>query len=209
MLDLDDSWIAVWGARGGDMASMVRLFLLQADLNGLRLALEDFESARAALATPNALPRDLRRRAMDRLFYSAKNFVTGLRRFARLLEATVAHKHEYPKNVSETIAICWRKRHDQFYRYKDPRDAVEHIDGEVTGQNHRFINVWGDELEVVDGQKVPINAAALELAEATWREISVQLRRADDALNPYSAQRQFVLVLAARMDDLVTREVAA
>jgi hypothetical protein len=118
--------------------------------------------------------------AWDRMFHHAKVFVVCMRRFARLLEATKGQKHEYPKDVGEAIDLTWKKTRSFFADYREARDAIEHIDGEVNGYNRRFFSLYGDSLEVVDGRRALISRTALETVERAWAEIvNVIMRRVE------------------------------
>lgn len=151
--------------------------LLESDLQSLRIALADHLAAKKRVhrltRTSSAWfeRRDERQRAWDRMFHHAKVFVVSMRRFARLLEATKSRKHEYPHHLGEAIELSWKKARAFFEEYTEPRNAIEHIDGEIAGHNHHFLNLYGDYLEVVQGKRALVSRGALETVERTWRSI--------------------------------------
>jgi hypothetical protein len=160
---------------------MIRLWLLGSDLESLTIALSDFETARAELATRVATltGRDLSGgppypggdSAWPRLFHHAKVFVVCMRRFARLLEAARSRRTEYPPEIAEAIETSWKASKAFFDQYRTARDAVEHIDGEVRGTNRRYLNLSGNSLEVVDGVRVEISARAVDVPKRAWERI--------------------------------------
>jgi hypothetical protein len=116
--------------------ALMRLLLLGADLKTIQFSLDDFERARHSLAVPRPDLTGVDPIAMSRVFHHAKTFVCAMRRFARLLEAARHRRSEYPCMVAEALDPEWRSHRDELDRYRKPRDAIEHIDGEVTQTNH-------------------------------------------------------------------------
>lgn len=178
--------------------AMTRLHLLQSDLQSLSFALDDFESACRDVDSvrPEYVGTDPV--AMARLFHHAKTFVCAMRRFARLLESAVGARQEYPPNVCGKLHVLWRENRRFFAGYTEPRNAIEHIDGEVTGRNYRFMNLTNDYLEVVSGTGVRINRAALMRAAQVWRDLMIQVERAADLKRRGSWLRTFLVLLAER-----------
>jgi hypothetical protein len=159
----------------GDAA--MRLRLLELDLKSLRISLNDYIGAKAdveRLVNDPAWPdvTDERQQAWDRMFHHAKVFVVSMRRFARLLEAAKSRKHEYPVAVAAQLELSWKTTRSFFESYVEGRNAIEHIDGELTGSNHYFLNLYGDHLEVVTGKRALIDRSALEVVERAWTRIS-------------------------------------
>src|SRR5205823_6057801 len=121
--------------------AVIRLDLVESDLKSLRIALQDYRAAKARAWDDPA--------QRDRLFHHAKVFIVCMWRFARMLEAIQSAKQGYPKEVQDAISLTWKATKPLLDAYRIARDAIEHIDGEVTGSNS-FTNLYGDELEVTD-----------------------------------------------------------
>jgi hypothetical protein len=136
--------------------------------------------------------------AMSRVFHHAKTFVCAMRRFARLLEAARHRRSEYPCMIAEALDREWRSHRDELDRYRKPRDAIEHIDGEVTQTNHRFLSFTNDHFEVVGGNGALVNRAALATAASIWQAILHQAERTADARRPGGAISQLLAVLRLR-----------
>lgn len=154
--------------------------LLEMNLTSLRISLHDYVVAKAdveRLRDNSAWPNDGegRQEAWDRMFHHAKVFVVAMRRFARLLDAANANKHEYPEAVAIQIGLSWRATKFFLESYVEPRNAIEHIDGELTGSNHHFLNLHGDSLEVVTGKRAMVDHTALEDVEKAWTRISLSV----------------------------------
>ena len=119
----------------------IRLNLLEEDIHSVQIALEGYLSAISSLhnlfeETPSVDKAQVLRRQM---FYHAKNFVCGMRRVGRLLEDLSANRSIFPQPVADTIQLAWRKRRTMFNKYTDPRNAIEHIDGELKGRTNWVI----------------------------------------------------------------------
>jgi hypothetical protein len=180
--DVLGSWFCYWDAEVHRIEPFARLYLLEADLRSVRYALLDFnEAQRSSLASIRSLAvdapatdeaTDSAQRSGERTFHYATTFVVAVRRFARLLEAAKGAAREYPAPIAEAIATAWRSAKPFLEQYRIARDAIEHIDGEITGSNKRFMNLWHGELEVVTGTQVAISAVALDVIERAWRRIA-------------------------------------
>jgi hypothetical protein len=189
--------------------AIIRLHLLESDLESLRIALTDYLAAKnevnAAVASLTNDKEEMdnypsRKVAMSRMFHHAKVFVVCMRRFARLLEAAKSRKHEYPLDVGEKIDLTWKQTKHFFDGYRVARDAIEHIDGEVSGNNRRFINLWGNELEVVDGKRIQITTTALKTAESAWAGIVEVILRPAELRVHTALIKRLLLLLQARIE---------
>ena len=145
--------------------AIMRLLLLKSDLISLRIALDDYLTAKSKVNTiianqtredTTAAIETARNEAWSRMFHHAKVFTVCMRRIARLLETARRYRDEYPNDVGEEIVLAWKKNRNFFNDYKKARDAIEHIDGEVNGYNKKFLGLRGDYLEVVQGAMDPI-----------------------------------------------------
>ena len=127
-----------------------------------------------------------------------------MRRFARLLESAKSRKCEYPQEVGDAIDLAWKKTRTFFDDYREARDAIEHIDGEINGHNRKYANLWGDYLEVVDGKRVYITPAALKTVERAWAGIVEAIMRPAEARVRAAFLKTFLRVLGARIERLKT-----
>jgi hypothetical protein len=174
-------WFRFWSSRPANPQPAIRLGLLEDDVGSLRFALRDFIQARNAFDAwaldpdmadgPPPLQGHDERQAYALMFHHARIFVVVMRRFARLLEAAHTRSPEYPAPIAEAIRLAWKSSRAFLEQYRLARDAIEHIDGEITGANHRYMNLWNDQLEVVAGTSVAISAPALEVVDRAWRRI--------------------------------------
>lgn len=186
-------------------ASM-RLRLLEWDLESLRISLADYFAAQHAVDRARFSPWPYQ--AGARMFHHAKVFVVCMRRFARLLESAKSKRHEYPREVGDAIDLTWRKSKAFFEKYREARDAIEHIDGEVNGHNWRFLNLWGNQLEVVDGRRADISQAALNAVEKVWADIVAAIMRPVEARVRSALIRILLHMLNARLQQLSGRDTA-
>jgi hypothetical protein len=202
---LDDTdHINLWQAFGENADALARFKLLEQDLASVRFAFADFDQARAEVHR-FGLDRehwvrdsDARGEAMDRMFHHAKVFVCGVRRFGRMLEEMYSRRADYPPQVAAAIESAFKKRRAFFHEYVDPRNAIEHMASKVNGSNHRFVNLWGDKLEVIDGCSVTVGPVPLSTVARTCEEISVQIGRAVDSKNLFGRQAHFLRILRVR-----------
>ena len=166
-------------------APMIRLLMLESDLESLQLAFEDYDTARQQVNNAMAslvnsqnglfsppVPNKVR----ARMFHSAKVFIVCMRRFARLLEAAKSRKNEYPPDVGEIIDLTWKKLRAFLDNYREARDAIEHIDGEID-LHTKFTNISGDYFEVVEGKRAHVTLLALQTVEQAWAEIVREIMR--------------------------------
>jgi len=192
-------------------SAYIRLSLLESDLHSLRISYEDYLAAKNAVdvaisaiinnkeETDTKLQRKV---AWSRMFHHAKVFIVCMRRFARLLEAAKTHKHEYPQDVGEVIKLTWRKNKFFFDRYREARNAIEHIDGEVKGHNTRYMNFENDCFEVVVGARADITLSALETVESAWAEIVKEILRPAEERVRIVLIKRLLVILQARVEHL-------
>jgi len=198
-----------------DDASM-RLRLLESDLKSLRIAFADYLAAKHQVDTTiyagmadsqaNGVNRPFPQDAQSRMFHNAKVFVVCMRRFARILEDTKSRKHEYPKDTAQAIDLTWKKNKAFFDDYREARNAIEHINGEVNGYNRKFHNLWGDSFEVVDGKRALITHNALKKVEKAWKEIVKGIMLPIETRVRIHLMAILMNVLRARIWQLIRRE---
>jgi hypothetical protein len=188
------SWIVALQELGTEPRAVVRMSLLESDVKSLEIALEDFIGAQRR-------PHDLPWLRWEHSFHHAKVFVVCMRRCARMLEALQAARTEYPGETQRAIDIAWKSTRAFFEPYRDARDAIEHIDGELAGKTH-FMNLYDNELEVTNGVRVAVSADALAVVQAAWqRVLGSMLRRFDDYARP-QLLLQLVHLLEWRQEQL-------
>lgn len=197
-----------------DDASM-RLRLLESDLKSLQISFADYFAAKyqvdslyvgMAGCQENGGNRTFRQDTWARMFHNAKVFVVCMRRFARILEAAKSRKHEYPKDIAQALDLVWKKNKAFFDDYRETRNAIEHIDGEVNGYNRKFLNLWGDYFEVVDGKRALITHKALKTVEEVWEEIVNAIMRPTETRVRIHMLAILSNVLRARIGQLIKCE---
>lgn len=131
----------------------IRLFLLDQDVLSAQISLRDYHKAQklaedtrsdiqslipntrtssqeeqnqSALSTLIALEYT-HSNTLHSIFHYAKSFICAMRRIGRVLEYLSRDSRIFPKPVTETIKLTWKKKRSMFYGYKDPRDAIEHV----------------------------------------------------------------------------------
>ena len=91
--------------------------------------------------------------AQANVFHQAKIFVSSVRRVGRLAESMSANSNIFG-DASSSIKTAWRKKKSRFDSYIEPRNAIEHIDGELSGKtNWRFMNISNNVLQITDDTK--------------------------------------------------------
>jgi len=98
--------------------------------------------------------------------------------------------------------LTWKKNRIFFDDYREARDAIEHIDGEVKGYNRRFFNLQGDSLEVVPGKCAYITRTALETVERAWEEIVKGIMRPVETRVRVALLAMLLSVLHERIEKL-------
>ncbi len=146
------------------------LMLLSMDVDNATIAFRLFETSNAAVWSHGDSNREI--------MYHASCFVCAVRRVGRLLETMVSNKSSLLPAVAKDVTQEWRKKKSFFDSFIDPRDAIEHIDGEVGGNTAvRFFTLVNDRFEVTNGNSVTINAAALaKVTEPLDRIVEAILR---------------------------------
>lgn len=149
----------------------VRLFLLDQDVASVQLSFADYENSKKELIGDfNALTREL---AQHKIFHNAKVFVSAVRRVGRLVEAMSANRNLFGTAAND-IKLAWRKKKAEFDKYIDPRNAIEHIDGEIKGkESWSVVNLKDDILKVTEKEEhaVEISFEVVEMVVGTRNEI--------------------------------------
>ena len=191
--------------------AIMRLLLLKSDLISLRIALDDYLTAKSKVNTiianqtredTTAAIETARNEAWSRMFHHAKVFTVCMRRIARLLETARRYRDEYPNDDGEEIVLAWKKNRNFFNDYKKARDAIEHIDGEVNGYNKKFLGLRGDYLEVVQGKRALVTLAAFHVAESAWEGIVDMIMRPTEARVRANIVKHLIFVLIDRIEQL-------
>lgn len=113
--------------------------------------------------------------------YHASSFVCAVRRVERLL--TLLHKRRqcFRESVREAITSERKKKRLFFEAFTKPRDAIEHIDGEINNDLNWAFRLEGDRFWIVDGIGADISKEALNkvcsvrdvIAEAIVKEYEI------------------------------------
>ena len=146
------------------------LILLDRDVRNASIAFQLFETSKASFLS--------RRNYIPEMMHHASCFVCAVRRVARLLETLSSKRPGLKPTVAKVVKIEWRKKKSFFDSFIDPRDAIEHIDGEVGGNTAvRFFTLMNDRFEVANGKSVTINREALtKTTESLDRIVDAILR---------------------------------
>jgi hypothetical protein len=110
----------------------IRLLLFEDDIRSAQLSYESYQVARQESIGGRSSNRGI----SPRLFHYAKSFVCSMRRAGRMLEALNASRVEFPKPVGDAIKLAWRKKRTMLNRYIKPRNAIEHIDHELSNNTN-------------------------------------------------------------------------
>lgn len=166
-------WLKTTSARENEA---IWLILFDLDIQSAQIALDDYLAARDALTSFSGPGVD--RVALARVLHNAKVFVCAMRRLGRLLESMAANRSVFPPRVANAVQLAWKKHRSFLRTYQDPRNAIEHIDGEVKGRTEwRMVNVVNDELEVVPGRSAKVSGEALEVTLNIRSEIVEALKK--------------------------------
>jgi hypothetical protein len=151
-------------------ASM-RLMLLDQDVASVQIAYVDYCESKERLFGPKNTEID--KLAQARVFHNAKVFVSSVRRVGRLAESMSANRAIFGSAAKE-MQLAWRKKKASFDAYIEPRNAIEHIDGEINGKESWYMmNLENDSLKVTDEAEhsADISAATVEMVVAIRNEI--------------------------------------
>lgn len=146
------------------------LFLLEQDIESVMIAYMHYHEAKLAIRNP--VPFGMSVVGPGELIHYAKVFVCAMRRVARVLEAICANRSVFPESVGDDIRTAWRKRRKMLERYRGARDAIEHIDSEVSGRDAwQILNLEGDTLRVTEGVGAEISKKNVSSVVGAWNEI--------------------------------------
>lgn len=135
-------------ARHNEGEALKRFALLNGDVEGACLSFHAFEELKATRMPVNSAA----------LMYHASCFICAVRRAGRLLESLSAHHTCFRHPVAEVVRLEWKKKRSFFQSFVNPRNAIEHIDTEASGDTKwSFFNLHDDEFHVVDGVSVCVN----------------------------------------------------
>ncbi len=136
----------------------VGLLLLDQEVQSLQLSYSAYKTTRARLESER--PADV----IPELLHQAKVFVCAMRRFARLVETLAAGRSPFPGAQPE-IKLAWKKKLSFLNTYIDPRNAIEHIDGEVKPKSRWVLtNIENDQFKVTEGSGAEVSDRALATA---------------------------------------------
>lgn len=152
---------------------VVRLKLLDSDVQSVQFAFEAYQRERARIEAAAAMPdRDINKAALAAILHHAKVFVCAVRRVGRLGKALSSSRYLFEGSVGEAIRIAWKKKRKFFQQYIGPRNAIEHIDGEVPEKTDWvLVNMEGDVLAVTEKCKAEVTESAVNSVVAFRNEI--------------------------------------
>ena len=139
-------------SRQGSMKATVAFSLLNHDINGAVISYGLFEQLKLSGG-----PADI-----AAMMYHGSCFVCCVRRVGRLLEAFSENEIGFPQHVLVAIKLEQKKKRAFFKSFIDPRNAIEHIDGEVKSMT-RFeaFNLFNDRFQITNGTEVSIDKQAV------------------------------------------------
>ena len=151
----------------GSTKLMVWLRLLEGDFDSARIAHEGYSRADEQMPSPFVAAQQPQRR---HLFHHARAFVCAVRRIGRLLEAFAGLSTgpgDLPASAVELVKSVWKKKKAFLDTYVEPRNVIEHVDGEMRGKPSAttlFVanNIAYDTYEAAPGKEADISGVALE-----------------------------------------------
>ncbi len=146
------------------------LILLSMDVDNASIALRLFETFKAAAHTDTAAIREM--------MCHASCFVCAARRVGRLVETISRTRSCLMPKVADVVKQEWSKKKAFFEEFIEPRNAIEHIDGEAKNRTSpRTFSLMNDRFEVANGKSVTINREALtKITEPLDRIVEAILR---------------------------------
>ena len=164
---------------------VIVLLLLDMDIKSARLSLKLYLKAKRSIMKPPANAKEAARKQKQMMesedFIHAKNYVTAMRRVARLLELLKQNKDElFPRSVGRVANQCWKRKKRMLKSYTDPRDAIEHIDNKIEGKNNWvMLNLISprDVLQVDEGIEAEISERNLKSVIEGRNEIIQEIIR--------------------------------
>jgi hypothetical protein len=158
--------------------ALARLLLLDSDIVAVQLAYSHWDWMRPNNERQQSLPVGVW--SETRLFY-AKSFVTAVRRVERLANALTAGGRHFPPAVGERIRLAYRKKEALLGRYIEPRNAIEHIAGEIAPNvTWQLMNTVDNEFRVTDNaeHRVPITKETVDAILSMRAEMLAAVREA-------------------------------
>ena len=145
------------------------IFLLGSDVDNASISFGLFEAERSKTFKEELNIREL--------MNHASCFVCAVRRVGRLFEKLVSQRSCLTQTVAKEIQLEWHKKKSFYDSFIDPRNAIEHIDGEIGGKTFaRLFQLTNDRFEVTNGKAVTINREALsKLTESIDRIVEAIL----------------------------------
>ncbi len=159
-------------------ALRIRLLLFDQDVQSVQLAYRDYRGTVERLSAYEGVGVD--RAALSEAFHHAKTFTCAMRRVARLAEDLQANRDRVNPDVGRDLKVTWRKKRALLEAYIKPRDAIEHIDGEVKGRTSWIMmNLSDDELRVTEDPQhaAPISGSAVNSVMSLREDILAALSR--------------------------------
>ena len=149
---------------------VMRLMLWERDILSCQISLRDYRASQERQSKSRAV--NVITGEIPLMLHYASNFVCAMRRVGRGLESLSKNRASFAKPVAEKISLVWRKKKAMFDSYTNPRNAIEHIDSELSGiTKWEMLNLRGDKLYVTEDKAAEISDRNLEAAVAARNEI--------------------------------------
>ena len=172
-------------------AGMLR-YLLEADIVGASTSFEAFEGLRQQFLTKPPQSNSI-------MMYHAKCYICAVRRVARILERMVSNRSLFPEEVRMEIKTQWKRKKSFLEKFRESRDAIEHIDEQKT---YSYCNLSNNVFTVVDGKSISLDRNSLE------KLLSIRLA-IDTAIDKTISSHIDTVCEQSRMIDELTKQVRA
>jgi len=141
---------------------IIRMLLLDDDLRSAQISFSDYKRVRNSIFGENPVEDKM---FAKQAFHYAKSYICAMRRVGRLFEDLSSNRSLFDDTVSETIKLVWKKKRMMFNSFIDPRNIIEHIDGEIKGKTRwKMMVLKDDELAVTEDFKIEISQKYLNSA---------------------------------------------
>lgn len=149
---------------------VVRLMLWERDILSCQISLRDYQASlekQSKSISAQAITGEI-----PLLLHHASNFVCAMRRAGRGLESLSKNRTSFTGPVAKKISLAWRKKKAMFDSYINPRNAIEHIDNELSGVTKwEMFNLRGDKLFVTENKAAEISERNLDAVLDARNEI--------------------------------------
>jgi hypothetical protein len=150
---LQKSIAAIIGLSKGKTDAVKYFTLYDYDVNGAYISYALYANLRGTI---NPLDN-------TEIMYHASCFVTAVHRVSRMHELMVSKKNLFEDPIANTIKLEWNKKRKFYESFKDPRNAIEHIDKDSKKKTQtQFYNFHKDKFNVTKSTSVSVNEMAIK-----------------------------------------------